>query len=151
MITVRMNDAAAHLVPLSGSGGFDPPGGLAPRLRAFVGQGIVRHGRVLTWARSARGAHETAPSHDLTGWECRHSSFHLEDFVPVDSAVVDDAPVIGEGEQRVLLRQGLAAAMEVARLVRALSPPVPVRCILSANETGGHLQVPRDQGGRVLA
>ncbi|MGI5272612.1 hypothetical protein ACQEUU_25940 [Nonomuraea sp. CA-218870] len=136
MITVRMNDAAARLVPMSDPGGFDPPGGLAPRLRAFAGQGIVRHGRVLTWARSARGPHEAAPSRDLTGWECWHNAFHLEDFVPVESAVVDGAPVIGEGEQRVLLRHGLAAAMEVARLVRALSPLVPVRCILSANETG---------------
>jgi hypothetical protein len=61
-----------------------------------VPNGIVRRGKVLTWATSVGGAEE-APSffETLTQWECSDSSFHLEDVVPVDEVLtVDGAPVI---------------------------------------------------------
>jgi hypothetical protein len=156
-----MNDAAAAMLGVpSGSMLLQPPGGLAAGLRERAARGIVRRGSVLTWARSAgpagpaagpagaAGAAEPAWSAgptaaggasplatDLTGWECADSSFHLEDAVPVDVPAIDGVPALSEDHQRVLLLQGLAFALEFSRLVYALDPPSPVRCILSANET----------------
>ncbi|HZB33939.1 MAG TPA: hypothetical protein VE465_27505 [Streptosporangiaceae bacterium] len=144
-----MNDAAAAMLGvLSGSLFLQPPGGLAAGLKERAARGIVRRGNVLTWARSA-GAVEPAWSAgpagtgdgvsplatDLTGWECADSSFHLEDAVPVDNPTVDGVPALSEAHQRVLLLHGLAFALEFSRLVYALDPPTPVRCILGANET----------------
>ena len=137
MLSVKMNDVAVRAVGvLVGLAAAEPPGGLAPGLRDRAAGGIVRRGEVLTWAGSSGNA-EGAPSvfGDLTGWECADSSFHVEDLVPVNVAVVDDAPVISEEGQRVLLAHGLAFGLEFSRLVYALRPSVPVRCILAANET----------------
>jgi hypothetical protein len=90
---------------------------------------------VLTWAGSA-GRASGAPSFfpNLTGWECSDSSFHLEDFVPVDVAVIDDVPV-SEAAHRALLIRGLGFGIRFARLVRDLDEPGPVRCIIGANGT----------------
>ncbi|MEV3926065.1 hypothetical protein [Actinomadura coerulea] len=137
MLSLKMNDAAAGMLGvLNGLGGIEPPGGLAPGLRARAAQGIVRQGKVLTWASSVGGA-AGAPSFfkDLTAWECSDSSFHLEDEVAVDVRTVDDAPVIGEADQRILLLHGVSFALEFSRLVYALDPPSPVRCILGANDS----------------
>ena len=133
VFTLRMNDSAADMLGLVA---VEPPGGLSAGLRERAAQGIVRRGRVLTWASSVGGA-AGAPSFfkDLTAWECSDSSFHLEDVVPVDVRTVDDAPVISEDDQRILLLHGVAFALEFSRLVYALDPPSPVRCILGANET----------------
>ncbi len=91
---------------------------------------------MLTWAGS-KGNAEGAPAifPDLTAWECSDSSFHLEDLVPVDVAIVDDAPVISEAGQRTLLVHGLSFGLRFARLVRDLGGPAAVRCIIGANET----------------
>ena len=132
---MKMNDAAVQsLGVLTGLGITPPPGGLAPRLRQRASGGIVRRGEVLVWADSA-GSMVGASDFDLTGWECNDSSFHVEDFVPVDVAIVDAAPVISEDDQRVLLLHGLAFALELSRAVYALEPPSRVRCILAANQT----------------
>lgn len=72
---------------------------------------------------------------DLTAWECADSSFHLEDAVPVDVDIIDDAPRISAANQRVLLQHGIAFSVEFSRLVHDLGHPVPVRCIVGANET----------------
>lgn len=137
VISLKMNDAAAGtLGVLSGSATIAPPGGLTPGLRERAEQGIVRRGKVLTWTTSVEDA-AGAPSFfkDLTAWECSASSFHLEEFVPVGVDIVDDAPVISEDDQRILLTHGVAFALEFGRLVYALDPPSPVRCIVGANET----------------
>jgi hypothetical protein len=137
MLSLSMNDAAVRAVGvLAGLAAAELPGGLAPGLRDRAARGIVRRGEVLTWAGSSGDAEGAPPVFgDLTGWECADSSFHVEAAVPVDAAVVDGVPVISEEDQRVLLAQGLAFGLEFSRLVYALRPLVPVRCILAANET----------------
>jgi hypothetical protein len=140
MLTLKMNDAAVDaLGVLTGLSMVSPPGGLAPGLRERAGRGVVRRGKVLVWADSTGGA-ERAPSRfpDLTGWECADSSFHLEDVVPVTVATDDEGqPSIDEADQRLLLLQGVAFALEVGRLVHALQPPASVRCIIGVNDTNG--------------
>jgi hypothetical protein len=121
VLSLKMNDAAVELLgPLIG---MEPPGGLTPGLRKRAACGIVRRGKVLTWADSTSRA-EDAPSvfRDLTAWECADSSFHLEDLV-------------AEPDQRTLLLHGVAFAREFSRSALALDPPSKVRCILSADET----------------
>ncbi|OKI26836.1 hypothetical protein [Streptomyces sp. CB03911] len=137
MLSLMMNDAAAELLGVFGGlAAGEPPGGLASGLRAHAAQGLARRGQALTWGSSAGNA-AGAPfiGNDLTAWECSDSSFHLEDFVPVGVLTVDDAPVISNNDQRILLTQGVAFALEFSRLVHALDPPAPVRCIVGANET----------------
>ncbi|MFI6318783.1 hypothetical protein ACIBG8_14745 [Nonomuraea sp. NPDC050556] len=137
MLSLTMNDAAVEALKLlTALTVVAPPGGLSPDLRERAARGIVRRGEVLTWADSTGGAAD-APSFfpDLTAWECSDSSFHLEDFVPVEVATVDDAPVISEEDQETLLRHGVAFALEFSKRVYMLDPPSAVRCILSANET----------------
>ncbi|NJC66751.1 hypothetical protein HC028_19880 [Planosporangium flavigriseum] len=134
-----MNDAAVQALGLlTVPQAAHPPGGLAPDLEAVAARGITRRGDVLVWADSVGNA-EGAPSifRDLTGWECSDSSFHLEDCVPVPVAVVDDAPVIAEEDQRTLLRHGLAFALMFSRLVYDLEQPSAVRCIIGVNDTNG--------------
>lgn len=120
VLSLKMNDAAVDLLgPMTG---MEPPGPLAPGLRDRADCGIVRRGKVLTWADSTSRA-EDAPSvfQDLTSWECADSSFRLEDLV-------------AETDQRTLLLHGIAFAREFSRSALALDPPSRVRCILSANE-----------------
>ncbi|MGW7059817.1 hypothetical protein ACWGHM_15030 [Streptomyces sp. NPDC054904] len=137
MFSLAMNDTAADLLGvLGGLAAGEPPGGLAPSLREHAAQGLSRRGELLTWASSVGNTAGT-PSffNDLTAWECSDSSLHLEDFVPVDVTTVDGAPVISDDGQRMLLMQGVAFALEFSRLVYALDPPSPVRCIVGANDT----------------
>jgi hypothetical protein len=139
VLTLQLNDAAVHALDLiNGLHGMAPPGGLASGLQERIYQGIVRTGSVLTWADSVGvGRADDAPSFfpDLTAWECADSSFHIEDFVAVDEAIVDDAPVISDSDQRILLLHGVAFALQFSRLVYALDPPGSVRCIIGANDT----------------
>src|SRR5262245_21214085 len=110
VLSLRLNDAAAlALAVTNGLQGTAPPGGLSVGLQRRIDRGITRRGAVLTWVDSV-GAATSAPSlfNDLTAWECADSSFHIEDFVPVDVATVDDAPLIPDSDQRVLLLHGLA-------------------------------------------
>ncbi|MFG2333987.1 hypothetical protein ACGFMM_30815 [Streptomyces sp. NPDC048604] len=137
MLSLKMNEAAVQaLGVLTGPAAMAPPGGLAPGLRDQLASGISRRGDVLTWADSV-GKAENAPSffNDLTAWECSDSSFHLEDHAPVPVPLVDHTPQIAEDDQRTLLVHGVAFAMEFGRLVHGLDRPVPVRCIVAANET----------------
>ncbi|MEV5972248.1 hypothetical protein [Streptomyces sp. NPDC051921] len=137
MLSLMMNDAAAETLGFpAGRPTLAPPDGLAPRLRVRLSEGITRRGEVLSWTRST-GYANSAPSvaRDLTDWECADSSFHLEDYVPVDARTVDDVPQISEHDQRILLLHGIAFAMEFRQLVNGLDAPEPVRCIIGANES----------------
>ena len=138
VLSTRMNDDAVRLLGVLGRmADIEPPGGLATGLRELLASGIVRRAQVLTWANS-QGNADGAPSFfpDLTGWECADSSFHLEDEVPVTVMLTEESePRISEDDQRVLLSHGIVFAMGFARLVYALDPPGPVRCIIAANET----------------
>jgi hypothetical protein len=137
MLTLTVNDAAAQALGVIGALPCTaPPGELTTGLQERIDRGLTRRGSVLTWADSVGGA-DGAPSffNDLTAWECADSSFHIEDFVSVDVATVDNAPLISDGDQRTLLVQGFAFALQFSRLVYALSPPSPVRCIVAANDT----------------
>lgn len=137
VLSVKMNDAAVGALGLlQGLTMTQPQGGLAPGLWERIRQGIVRHGDVLTWATSVSNAAQ-APTifKDLTAWECAGSSFHVEDFVNVDIAAVDDSSVISEEGQQILLQHGLTFALQFSRLVYAIDPPTPVRCILAVNAT----------------
>jgi hypothetical protein len=148
-----MNDAAVRtLGVVTGSPSLAPPGGLAPGLRRRIESGVTRRGKVLTWAGSA-GAADGAPGifPDLTAWECADSSFHLEDVVPVNVEIVDDAPLIAESGQRTLLLHGMAFAREFAALIYRLDEPVPVRCILSANETNATFRFHRLRTGEEVS
>ena len=132
-----MNDSAAKLLDVaSGPAGLAPSDDLSSDLLERLAQGIVYRSRVLVWS----GSHAdptSAPSFfpDLTAWECSDSSFHLEDLVAVTVEIVEDAPVISESDQRVLLQHGITFALRFSRLVHELEVPTPVRCIVSANET----------------
>lgn len=112
------------------------PAGTGPGLEGILEGGIVRRGQAVTWAGPAGDA-EGAPAafSDLTAWECSDSSFHLEDFVPVDAVIADDAPVITEAGQRTLLAHGLAFAGRFAPLVNDLGGPAAIRCIVGADQT----------------
>lgn len=139
MLTVAMNDRAAILLGLrDGFGGLEPIDALASGLRKWVERGIGYSGEVVCWNPVPTTANE-APGDifDLTGWECSHSSFHLEDFVPVDVSHGNGQPIVGVEAQRELLRQGIVLAREIGRLVGALDSPIPVRCIIAANDTNG--------------
>jgi hypothetical protein len=150
MLSLKMNDAAVKtLGVLTGLGGVEPPGGLAPGLQEWVARGITHHGEVLTWADSTGAENARLFLDDLNRWECHDSSFHLEDFVPVDVTTVDDAPVITEDDQRILLLHAVAFALEFSKLVYALEPLTPVRCIISAGDTNATFrfhQIRPDQG-----
>ncbi|MCA2216315.1 hypothetical protein [Jidongwangia harbinensis] len=137
MLTLKVNDAAAQVLGMIGALRYTAaPGDLTTGLQERIDCGLRRRGSVLTWADSV-GVAEGAPSifNDLTAWECADTSFHIEDFVQVDVAIVDDAPVISDGDQRTLLLHGFAFALQFSRLVYALSAPSPVRCIVAANDT----------------
>lgn len=127
LLSLTMNDAAADLLGvLNGLADIEPPGGLAPGLRERTAQGIVRREKVLTWASSVGGA-AGAPSffNDLTAWECADSSFHLEDVVPVDVLTVDNAPVISEDDQRILLLQASRSPWSSADWSTLSTRPAP--------------------------
>jgi len=137
VLTLKVNDAAAQALGVIGALQCTAlSGDLTTGLQARIDRGLTRRGSVLTWADSSGGA-EGAPSffNDLTAWECADSSFHIEDFVSVDVAIVDSAPLISDSDQRTLLLHGFAFALQFSRLVYALNPPSPVRCIVAANDT----------------
>ena len=138
-------------MPPSGFAGLCPSDGLRPELRDRLDRGIVQRGGVLVWSGSVGNA-ATAPSRfpDLTGWECADSSFHLEDYVSVTVDTVDDEPRISELDQRILLQQGIAAALQLRRLVYELDAPTPVRCIVSANETNATFRFHQIRPGESL-
>ncbi|MGW0252620.1 DUF6630 family protein [Nocardia goodfellowii] len=146
-----MDDRAARLLGLrDGFSGLDPDEGLASGLRTWVDGGIECRGEVVCWAPAPAHA-DDAPGlfGDLTGWECSHNDFHLEDFVPVDPQYVE-MPVIGVDAQRTLLRQGIALAREVGRLAGELSAPVPLRCIVAVGDSSGTFRFHRLRPGESL-
>jgi hypothetical protein len=137
VLAVTMNDSAARLLEaVSEFAVLCPSDGLAPGLRDRLDRGIAHRRDVLVWPGSV-GSTANAPwiFPDLTGWECADSSFHLEDYVPVTVDIIDDEPRISEPDQRALLQHGIAFALQFRRLVYELDEPVPVRCIISANDT----------------
>jgi hypothetical protein len=145
-----MNDAAASgLSVLTRLGVTPPPDGLTPGLLAAVAKGIEIRDEVIVWTDGARWA-EPPPGRfpDLTGWECFVNSFHLEDEVPVEEVVSDDgAPWISHSDQVVLLRQGVAFALEVCRLAANAHPAIAVRCVVATNYTNGTFRFHRIRAG----
>jgi hypothetical protein len=137
MLTVTLNDAAADLLDR-----LDPPGGLAPALRALATRGVRRHGPVLAWADAT--VDTTTLPDDLTGWECNATSFHLEDHVPVPVTLVDGRPSIARADQRTLLQHGFALARELGRSTRGLGP---IRCIVAANDTNATFRFHQSRPG----
>ncbi|WP_169514609.1 hypothetical protein [Actinokineospora enzanensis] len=140
MSSVRMNDVAVAAL------GRDLcPVDLSPGLRALVAEGIVVHGEHVLFARYADLVVPERYRDDPIGWECDVNSFHLEDVVPVHVEVTDCVPHVGEAEQVVLLRQGFTFAVEIARLADEVS--LPVRCIVSVNDTNGTFRFHRHRPG----
>jgi hypothetical protein len=142
MLTVRMNDAAA-----ADLGMFGGAVTLTEGLREIVAAGIEVRGDVVVWPGGAVWA-GSPPGRfpDLTGWECHASSFHLEDVVAVDVVVDDDgAPSISYADQLVLLRHGVAFALEICRL--AAAKKLSLRCVVSTNETNGTFRFHRIRPG----
>lgn len=88
---------------------------LAPGLRTWVDGGIGCRGEVVCWAPVPPSADDApGPFFDLTGWECSHTDFHLEDFVPVDTTYAE-GPLLED------LDSGLAY------FVRVLADPDTIR------------------------
>lgn len=145
-----MNDAAASgLGVLTGPGLVAPPDGMSAGLQAMVADGIEVRGEVVVWNDGGRW---TAPPPgnfpDLTGWECSVNSFHLQDVVPVEVVLSDEGePSISDADQVVLLRHGVAFALEVCRLAAGLDRPVPVRCVVATNRTNGTFRFHRIRVG----
>jgi hypothetical protein len=147
---IRMNDAAAvALGVLSGLKAAVPPDQLSPGLRRLVAEGVEVAGGVVVWSGRARpDASPPGIFPDLTGWERSVNSFHLEDEVPVEVATSDDGePLIAERDQVTLLRQGVALALEVCRLITELDRSIPLRCIVSAGSTNGTFRFHRLRSG----
>lgn len=134
---------------LTGQGLVAPPDEITPGLRAMVADGIEVRGEIVVWNDGARWA-APAPGNfpDLTGWECFVNSFHLEDEVSVGVVLSEDGePSISEADQVVLLRHGVAFALEVCRLAGDLEVPMPVRCIVATNSTNGTFRFHRIRAG----
>lgn len=86
---------------------------------------------------------------DLTAWECGVNSFHLEDFVPVTIEMLPDGePTITEADQKLLLTHGITLALHICRLSGGLQPPVPIRCIVSANTSNATFRFHRIRAGQ---
>ncbi len=127
-----------------------PPDGITPALQSMIANGIELRGEVVVWTDGAQWA-QPPPGNfpDMTGWECFVNSFHLEDLVPVDVVVSDDGqPWISDSDQLVLLRHGVAFALEVCRLVAALDQPIAVRCVVATNRTNGTFRFHRTRAGQ---
>jgi|SRR5205814_10196809 len=145
-----MNDeAVAALGVLLGGDAAVPPDRLSPGLRRLVAEGIEVRGDVVVWAgKGQSGASPPGIFPDLTGWERSVNGFHLEDEVPVEVATTDDdEPLIAERDQVTLLRQGVALALEVCRLIIELDASIPLRCIVSAGSSNGTFRFHRLRSG----
>jgi len=137
VLTLQFNDEALRLLGVLDGQLPVPEPSLTDELEQVLTEGIIRRGSVLVWTGSSADA-DAAPGmyHDLTGWECAHSSFHVEDYLPVSAVTsIDGTPDISEPDQRLLLTQALIFAARFARLVFDLAQPPAVRCIINANET----------------
>lgn len=146
VLTIRMNEAAASaLQPLVT---VDPPPvvpGLSQDLRDKFALGLTYNEGAWIFADhasqwvsapfSALAAIAKMGWKDLSGYEWNVNAFHLEDYAPVHVANLDGQPQINHENQVVLLRLGLVVADSVFSLIRALPEPVPVRCVIGANDT----------------
>ncbi|WP_406312885.1 hypothetical protein OHA77_30745 [Streptosporangium sp. NBC_01639] len=146
VLAVRMNETAASA--LQPPAIVDPPpavprlsqglrdklaGGLAYNEGAWI---FAEHvGQWVAAPASASAAIAEMGWQDLSGYEWHVNAFHLEDHAPVQVADLDGQPRISHEDQIVLLRLGLVVADGVFGLVRVLPEPVPVRCVIGANET----------------
>jgi hypothetical protein len=147
VITIRMNDDAADALGLLvGTAAPEAYPELDDQLRDMLSRGLTRNDDALVFVINDRGgAKLTAGSReamarmdwDTTQYECHASSFHLEDHAPVTVNVVDGDLHISREDQVLMLKLGLRVADGVARLVRSLPDPVPVRCIIGAGSTNG--------------
>jgi hypothetical protein len=122
VLTISMNEAAASALhplvitdPAARAAEFDED------LRDKLAQGLFPDEDALVFAGHLPTGSARTAWPDLTGYECHVNGFHLEDHAPVRVAVLDDGqPSIGNDDQVVLLRLGMAVAEHVFGLVRAL-------------------------------
>ncbi|GIH69559.1 hypothetical protein [Sphaerimonospora thailandensis] len=147
MFTIRMNEAAASaLQPLAPADPTSAVPVVSQALRDKFAQGLTYNEGALTFAEhdgqwvaapaSASAAIVKMGWQDLTGYECNVNAFHLEDYAPVHVAISDDRrPQIRYEDQVMLLRLGLVVADSLFGLIQALPEPVPVRCVINANDT----------------
>lgn len=148
-----MNEsAAAALQPLRPAAELPAPD-LHEELRDKLLRGVVECEGALVFAAHHRSDSPGAAIArmgwpDLTHYECQINGFHLEDYAPVEVALLDDGqPQISHADQVTLLRLGLAVADAVRDLVRTHHSPAPVRCIISANDTNGVFRFHRIRRG----
>ncbi|MBG0827007.1 hypothetical protein HS041_04420 [Planomonospora sp. ID67723] len=141
MLTIRMNEAAASaLQPLAA---VDPPPtvpALSQELRDKLASGLTCNegawiftehvGQWVGAPASASAAITKMGWQDLSGYEWNVNAFHLEDYAPVQVTDLDGQPQISRDDQVLLLRLGMVVADSVFDLIRALSEPVPVRCVI---------------------
>ncbi|GAA4180415.1 hypothetical protein GCM10022252_03220 [Streptosporangium oxazolinicum] len=146
MLTIRMNEAAASaLRPLTT---VDPPPtvpALGQELRDKFTEGLTYNDgawifteHIGQWAgapASASAAITKMGWKNLSGYEWNVNAFHLEDYTPVHRENLNGRPWISHEDQVMLLKLGLVVADNVFGLVRALPEPIPVRCVIGANDT----------------
>jgi len=158
VLTIRMNDAAATVLRTLEVG--VPAGSevLGEGLRGLLATGLTdKEGALVLTAQLGGwpGAPASVPAAiaemkwgDLTGYECKYNSFHLEDYLPIQVTTSEDGqPQISREDQVVLLRGGVLVAHAVLDLVRALPRPEAVRCIVLVNETCGIFRFHRIRPG----
>jgi len=112
VLTLQFNDEALRLLSVLDSQLPVPEPSLIDGLQQVLAEGITRRGSVLAWTSSPADA-DAVPGihHDLTRWECAHSSFHVEDYVAVSVVTsIDGTPGFSEPDQRLLLTQALIFA-----------------------------------------
>ncbi|MEV5895790.1 hypothetical protein [Nonomuraea fuscirosea] len=146
MLTIRMNEAAAStLRPLATVDLPPAVPSLSQGLRDKFTRGLTYNEgawifteHVGQWAgapASASAAIAKMGWQDLSGYEWNVNAFHLEDYAPIQVENLDGQPQISREDQALVLRLGLVVADSVFALIRALPEPVPVRCVISANDT----------------
>ncbi|MGI5491445.1 hypothetical protein [Microtetraspora malaysiensis] len=147
MFTIRMNEAAASaLQPLAPADPASAVPVVSQGLRDKFAQGLTYNEGALTFAEhvgqwaalaSVSAAIAEMGWQDLTGYEGNVNAFHLEDYAPVHAVILDGGqPRIAYEDRVMLLRLGLVVADSVFGLIQALPEPVPVRCVIAANDAG---------------
>lgn len=104
---------------------------------AVIEPGLARLSGGLVFAALAGSGIPAGP--DLTGRECLANKLHLSYHLPVSTGVPDDGSEldVDEGDQRLMLRQGILLGFAVCELAGKLPEPVPVRSIVSVSRSSG--------------
>lgn len=154
VLAIRMNDAAAYgLGVLDGAGVAPPVEGISERLKEMLAEGVELRDDAVLWRGGAWWA-ALSPGDfpDLTGWECFINSFHLHEVVPVERQFAGNGDSwFSDEDQVVLLRHGVAFALEICRMVAGLDPRIALRCVVAATRTNGTFRFHRVREGESWA